>query len=257
MILMLYFWAFIASSFAAPAQHVDFGAVSVTAEVPRPQAAWIRGVTSKLCQETSGTAATECVVNTDYYTIVKLCRALRTADTTAVSDIVRTTTTLPFQALGSSRWVGCVYNHKTGWEVFTTHFSFLDEELLMYDKPGPWFRCYSKDCGADTTFDNRSRDYSTDTFPRPLEDATDFKPSYVLATYKTGKTYKTSPAMIMEDLERGKPWYDFDGSRPGLPRFDLPEIVFLSGSLALYRGEFTTGILFQSLTGHNFSEVYE
>jgi hypothetical protein len=162
-----------------------------------------------------------------------------------------------FHALSSSLWIGCVHNEKTGWEVFTTYFSFFDEELLMYDKPAAWFRCYTQNCGSDTSFDDRQFEFESTDTPQPLEDAVDFKSSYVLSVYRKGKVYMTSPSTLMEKLERGRPWYDFDGSRPDLPKFDLPQIAFLSGSLAVYQGKFTHGILFQSLTGYNFSEVYE
>ena len=245
---------FTSIAFAAPASHVAFDAVSVEAEVPKPAISWIQGITTRLCSDTSDSATVECQVNTDYNTIVKLCRGLREADISMVSMIASESQTVKFNALSNPKWLGCVHNEKTGWEFFQTYLSHSDGELIMYDKPSAWYRCDSseQECGADGALDSWSRSNKT---KKVLGDAVAYHPSYILSVYKYGKHYKTVPSTIMDEIEKDVYWYDFDGTRPDRPRMDLPDIFFLSGSLAVFRGKFTTGILFQSLTNHNYNEV--
>jgi len=225
-------------AFAGAASRVDFDALSVSAEISKPSLTWVREVSSRLCAEAKDEAKVECQVNTDYGAIVKLCQSLRVADTSAVARLMAEAKTLEFNALGSPYWIGCMYNAKTGWDVFVTNFSYADDELLMYDSPGPWFRCLgpTNECGADSAFDSRDHKQKED----PKDEVQDFHSSYLLSVYRKGRRYHTVPAIMMQEVEKNKaPWYDFDGSRPHLPRFDLPRIVFLSGTLAVVQGEFT------------------
>lgn len=242
------------SALAGTVSRIDFDALSVSAEISKPSLTWVREVSSRLCAEAKAEAKVECQVNTDYGAIVKLCQSLRVADTSAVARIMAEAKTTDFNALGSPRWIGCMHNAKTGWDVFVTNFSHADDELVMYDDPGPWFRCRGSgdECGADSAFDSRDHKQGVD----PKDEVRAFHSSYLLSVYRKGRGYRTVPAIMMQEVEEDKaPWYDFDGSRPHLPRFDLPRIVFLSGSLAVFQGEFTSGILFQSLTGHTYSEA--
>ena len=239
----------------AGTQRVDFDALAVTANVAKPSIVWLRDVSARLCADASDRAKVECQVNTDYGAIVKLCQSLRVADTDQVSRIMAEAKSIDFYALGTSEWSGCIYNAKTGWNTFFTNFSHVDEELVMYDDPGPWFKCTGSadQCGADSAFD--SRDWSGEG-RQSDENVRAYHSSYLLSAYRSGGKYKTVPSYIMRQLESTKaPWYDFDGTRPNLPRFDLPNIVFLSGTLAVFQGGFSYGILFQSLTGHDYAEA--
>jgi len=245
---------FVSSAFAVEANHVDFDSIAITANVPGPSITWLEEVRSRLCEGVDEGSKVECQVNTDFNSIISLCKSLKESDTSQISQIMSNSQTADFHALGTSSWIGCTWNSKTGWSMFSTNFSHIEGELTMYDSPQAWYECVgdAQSCGADNSLDSRDWTEKSASFGRKTREQS----SYALATYKVGPRYKTIPSLIMQDLEStgSQPWYDFDGTRPGLARFDLPNIMFLSGTLAVFQGEFTYGILFQSITGHNYSE---
>lgn len=243
---------------AQPApQIVDFDSVNVSAPLVKPNISWISEVSKVICKDDLlQSQGVECLTNPDYQKIVTLCRKLKDSDNSGIREYMLSNETASFNALKDEKWIGCIYNEKTGWEVFRTNMSFNDGELLMYDDPAPWRYCPpdQTDCGADTVFDDRTKEYEP-VFK--IEDSSTFHPSYILSVWKQGNIYLTAPSAIQNLVEANwVPWYSFNGEGPG-ERFDLPKILFVNSSVAFFSGEFTSGIIFQSMSGHNYSELYK
>jgi hypothetical protein len=250
--------AFVVSiSYAQPApQVVDFDSVNVTAVLVKPNLLWISELSKNICKDDVLQAqGVECLTNPDYQKIITLCRKLKDSDNSYLREYMLAESSEEFHALKDEKWIGCVYNEKTGWEVFKTNLSFNDGELLMYDDPKPWRFCSDKesDCGADTVFDDRIKDDAV----FGLEDSVSFHPSYILSVWKQGSVYLTAPSALQKIIEADwNPWYSFAEGDSG-KRFDLPKILFVNGSVALFSGQFTSGIIFQSMSGHNYSELHK